>query len=163
MRARITAGLAGVIRVVVGVLWLLEGLTKYRAGFGGADIQLVVDSTAGNGRVPEFYQAFTSGILGAAPSLFGFLVPVLEVGLGVALIFGVLTRLCACVSIGTLMLYWLADQLIAQYPIMVVLSTAVLLAPVAATRYSVTQFVLGRTASAANATRNSGSWIREWL
>jgi len=38
-----------------------------------------------------------------------------------------LTRITAFASIGTLMLHWRADQLVAQFPAMVVLSALVLL------------------------------------
>lgn len=58
--------------------------------------------------------------------------PALEVALGVLLVAGLLTRITAFLSIGTLMLYWSADQLIAQYPAMVMLSAVVLLVPAAA-------------------------------
>jgi len=54
---------------------------------------------------------------------------------------GLLTRPAVCVSIGTPMTYWLADQLVGQYPVMVSLSVVVLLAPVAATRWSVARLV----------------------
>ena len=117
-------------RVAVGVLWLIEGFVKYRAGFGAADIELVVQSTEGNPRVPWFFPPLGS-FMGAAPALFGVVMPALEVALGVLLVAGLLTRITAFLSIGTLMLYWSADQLIAQYPVMVVLSAIVLLLPAA--------------------------------
>ena len=50
--------------------------------------------------------------------------------LGLLLIAGLFTRLTAFASIGTLMLYWSSDQLIAQYPVMVLLSALVLASPV---------------------------------
>lgn len=55
--------------------------------------------------------------------------PALEVVLGALLILGIVTPLAAFASIGTLMLYWSADQLTAAYPAMVVLSALVLLVP----------------------------------
>jgi len=128
-------------RVALGVLWLREGLVKYHAGFGAADIRLVVDSTASNPRVPSLYQAFTEHVLANVSTLFGVAVPLLETALGIALVLGLLTRAAVCVSIGTLMTYWLADQLVGQYPVMVSLSVVVLLAPVAATRWSVTRLL----------------------
>ena len=117
----------------------MEGVTKYRAGFGGADIKLVVDSVTGNVRVPEVYKTFATEILGRLPELFGFVMPLLETVLGVVLIIGVLTLPAACVSIGTLTMYWLADQLIGQYPIMLILSAVILVSIGAATRFSVTR------------------------
>lgn len=118
-----------VLRVVVGILWLREGIIKWHAGFGSADINLVVESTRSNDRVPGFYQAFTEHVLGSAPGVFGIAVPVLETALGVLLIAGVATRWLALVSIGELASYWLADQLIWEYPIMLLLSAAVVAWP----------------------------------
>ncbi|MFK0071960.1 DoxX family membrane protein [Arthrobacter woluwensis] len=126
----------GAVRVVLGILWLNEGITKYRAGFGPADILLVAGSASGNSRVPEFFQWFATGVLGKAPELFGVLMPLLETGLGVALILGVLTLPAAVGSVVTLMTYWMADQLIAQYPVMVLLSLCVVLWPHGAMRFS---------------------------
>ncbi|KTR77140.1 hypothetical protein NS234_08880 [Microbacterium oxydans] len=130
-RALVLSLLGGGARVAVGVLWLIEGILKYRAGFGAADIELVAQSTEGNPRVPWFFAPLGS-FMGAAPELFGVVMPALEVALGVLLVAGLLTRITAFLSIGTLMLYWSADQLIAQYPAMVMLSAVVLLVPAAA-------------------------------
>lgn len=120
--------LGGGARVAVGALWLIEGILKYRAGFGAADIELVAQSTEGNPRVPWFFEPLGS-FMGTVPALFGVVMPAVEVALGVLLIAGLLTRIAAFLSIGTLMLYWSADQLIAPYPAMVVLSAVVLLVP----------------------------------
>lgn len=130
-RALVLSLLGDGARVAVGVLWLIEGILKYRAGFGAADIELVAQSTEGNPRVPWFFAPLGS-FMGAAPELFGVVMPALEVALGVLLVAGLLTRITAFLSIGTLMLYWSADQLIAQYPAMVMLSAVVLLVPAAA-------------------------------
>ncbi|MGO1802980.1 MAG: DoxX family membrane protein [Microbacteriaceae bacterium] len=120
--------ISGAARVALGVLWLIQGVVKYRAGFGAADIQLVVDSTASNSRAPWWFSPI-GGFMDAAPGLFGIVMPALEVLLGILLIAGILTPLAAFASIGTLMLYWGADQLATQYPVMVVLSAVVLLVP----------------------------------
>jgi len=114
--------ITGAARVGLGILWLNEGLFKLKAGFGGADIGLVVDSTVSNNRVPDFFEAFTTTFLGGAPDFFGWAIPALEVGLGIALILGVLTLPAALMSAFTLLTYWLADQLIQEYPIMLALS-----------------------------------------
>lgn len=133
-RALVAPILIGAARVVLGVLWLIEGVVKLRAGFGVADIGFVVDGAASNPRVPGAFAWFAGHVMGGAPALFGFGVPLLEVGLGLACIVGVLPRLVAAGSVMTLMLYWLSDQLIGQYPVMVVLSAAVLTFPLAAAR-----------------------------
>lgn len=127
-------------RIAVGVLWLLEGILKHRAGFGAADILLVADGAAMNSRVPSFF-----AVLGTAmkelPGVFGVAIPALEVLLGALLVVGtgpgrpaaVVTRVVAMASLGTLMLYWSSDQLIAQYPVMAVLTGLVLALPAAGT------------------------------
>ncbi|WP_149083775.1 MULTISPECIES: DoxX family membrane protein [Microbacterium] len=126
--ARLLVGslLGAAARVAVGVLWLVEGTLKYRAGFGAADIELVAQSAQGNTRVPDFFAPIGTA-MSSASAFFGAAVPALEVGLGVLLVSGLLTRMAAFVSVGTLALYWSADQLITQYPVMVVLSAMVLL------------------------------------
>ncbi|CAN7501749.1 MULTISPECIES: DoxX family membrane protein [Microbacterium] len=144
-------------RVAVGVLWLIEGILKYRAGFGAADIELVAQSTEGNPRVPWFFEPLAS-FMGMAPGVFGVVMPALEVALGVLLVAGFLTRIAAFLSIGTLMLYWSADQLIAQYPAMVVLSAVVLLLTVSG-RFGMDGWLRARRREATEATAaTSGLW-----
>lgn len=120
--------LGGAARVAVGVLWLLEGILKYRAGFGAADIELVARSTAGNSRTPWWFVPL-GGAMDSAAGLFGVVIPALETLLGALLLVGLMTSPVALASIGTLMLYWASDQLIAQYPVMVLLSALVLVLP----------------------------------
>ena len=118
-------------RVAAGVLWLGEGALKYRAGFGSADILLVAQGASGNSRVPLFFRPL-GALMQAVPGLFGFAIPALEVALGVLLVLGlgrVVTTVVALGSVATLMLYWSSDQLIAQYPVMVLLSAVVLALP----------------------------------
>ena len=154
---------AGVLRVVLGALWINEGLIKYRAGFGTADIQLVVDSASSNSRVPAYFVAFARDVLGAYPELFGLVMPLLEVALGLALIAGVVSLPAALMSVVTLMTYWLADQLSASYPIMVVLAVMVATWPLAASRLSVTSLVT----SAIRIRRPASPWlsaaVRRWM
>ncbi|RLP75767.1 DoxX family membrane protein [Mycetocola tolaasinivorans] len=130
--ARLAAVAASVVRVVLGVLWLGEGILKYRAGFGRADILLVASSTAKNPRVPDLYRFFTEHILGPGAGFFGILMPALELTLGILLVLGVLPRWIAIASSALLVSYWLADQLIAQYPIMILLALPVIAWPRAA-------------------------------
>lgn len=157
------ATITGAARVALGLLWLNEGLIKYRAGFGTADIQLVVDSTASNSRVPGFFEAFAGGVLGGSPELFGLMMPLLETGLGIVLIAGVVTLPAALMSVVTLMTYWLADQLTASYPIMVVLAVVVAAWPLVASRVSVT----GLAERTLRRRRPTSPWIsepvRRWL
>lgn len=130
-RLGIPAVAGALARVAAGALWLGEGTLKYRAGFGSADILLVAQGSSGNSRVPFYFRPL-GAFMQAAPGLFGFAIPALEVVLGVLLVLGlgrVLTALTALGSIATLMLYWSSDQLIAQYPVMVLLSAVVLALP----------------------------------
>ena len=137
---------ANLCRVGLGAFWIHEGVFKYNAGFGKADILLVTGSVAQNSRVPGFYKLFGEHVLAQAPSLFGFLVPLLEVGLGVALVLGVFTLPIALASVFQLCNYWLADQLITQYPIMMAMSAVVAAFAPAARRYSLTTLALHRAA-----------------
>ena len=155
--------LTGVARVVLGLLWINEGLIKYRAGFGAADIQLVVDSASANSRVPAFFQSFAGSVLGGSPDFFGVVMPLLEVGLGVVLVLGVLTLPATLMSVLTLMTYWLADQLTASYPVMVALAVVVATWALAASRFSVTELV----EQAVRRRRPTSVWqrepVRRWL
>ena len=158
-RASVAAIVATLARVTLGALWINEGLLKYHAGFGRADIFLVVHSTAQNPRVPDFYKLFTANALGKAPELFGFGVPLLETCLGIALVLGMFTFPAALVSVAELCNYWLADQLITQYPIMMALSAAVVAFAPSASRYSLTTVILlGRSTKYPSAVG-----LRRWL
>ena len=124
--ARVATVVAATLaRVALGALWLHEGIVKYHAGFGRADILLVVQSAASNERVPVFYRAFTRDVVGHVPTAFGVGVPLLEVALGIALVLGLATLPVALLSAFQLCNYWSADQLVTQYPIMLALSVAV--------------------------------------
>lgn len=133
---RVLVAVATLARVVLGVLWVNEGILKWHAGFGRADILLVVQSAGQNPRVPDFFRAASEASLGQAPGLFGVAVPIVEVGLGLVLILGILPRIAAVVAALQLASYWLADQLIAQYPIMAALATVVAVTGVASSRWS---------------------------
>lgn len=145
LRARVAAVIATAARVALGVLWLSEAVLKYRAGFGASDILLVVDSTGGNTRVAPWFRLFTADVMAQLPALFGIAVPLIELGLGIALVTGLGTRLAAVASVAQLALYWSSDQLIAQYPVMLVLSLVVLCLPTASRRWSLASLLLRRS------------------
>jgi thiosulfate dehydrogenase (quinone) large subunit len=138
----VASAVLGATRVGLGILWLHEGFFKYGAHFGRADILLVADSAKSNGRVPDYFTVLAEFALRGWPGLFGFLVPLLETCLGVALILGILSLPAAMVSLLTLMTYWSSDQLIAQYPIMGVLSIVVVAWPLLAARLSTTSLIV---------------------
>jgi thiosulfate dehydrogenase [quinone] large subunit len=89
--------------------------------------------------------------------------PLLEVGLGVVLVAGVLTLPAALMSVITLMTYWLADQLTASYPVMVALAVVVAAWPLVASRFSATALA----ERAVRRRRPTSRWIsepvRRWL
>ncbi|WP_285115184.1 DoxX family membrane protein [Leifsonia sp. fls2-241-R2A-40a] len=126
----------GAARVALGGLWLYEAIIKFRSGFGSADILLVANGAGSNARVPGYFQWFATSVMQPASGLFGFAIPLLEAGLGVALILGVLTRAAAIMSVVTLLLYWSSDQLTWEYPPMIGLAVVVIAFPFAARRLS---------------------------
>lgn len=138
----VASAIFGAARVALGILWLHEGIFKYSAHFGRADILLVADSAKSNSRVPEYLKAFAERLLGSWPGLFGFVIPLLETALGIVLVLGVLSLPAALASLLTLMTYWSSDQLIAQYPIMGILSAVIIAWSAWATRLSATSFVV---------------------
>jgi thiosulfate dehydrogenase (quinone) large subunit len=154
--ARAGTVVATLLRLVLGGFWIEEGVFKLTAGFGRDDILLVVQSVQHNARVPDLYRSLvTDGLLARLPDLFGVGVPLVEVGLGVVLVLGVVTAPAAIASTITLASYWLADQLIGQYPVMIVLSALVLAAGPAAARWGLaTRILRGRRVPAA---------VRRWL
>ncbi|WP_246007838.1 hypothetical protein [Gordonia oryzae] len=107
---------ATVVRVALGVLWLGvlwldEGVLKYRAGFGSVDIGLVGSSTL-NPAVPAYFTAFSDHVLSRTTALFGCVMAVLEMARGVVLVLGVLI-LPIALDPFPVMTYWYADQLMA--------------------------------------------------
>lgn len=122
--------------MVLGAFWLHEGVVKYRAGFGVADIGLIVSGAESNTRIPGYFAWFGRTILDPLDGVFAVATPAVETVLGVALILGVLTLPAAVAGLGLLFTYWSADQLIDQYPVMAALSVVVILVPAAASRYS---------------------------
>lgn len=133
--------LAGAARVTLGVLWIGEAALKLRAGFGAADILLVVDGVEGSTRVPEYFQWFATTFMAGFPELFGATVPLIELGLGIVLIAGLLTLPAALGSVLMLLTYVLSDKLTAEYPAMIALAAVVAAFPFAASRIGVTTLV----------------------
>jgi thiosulfate dehydrogenase [quinone] large subunit len=139
-----TSVILGAARVALGVLWLHEGFVKFHAGFGRADILLIADGSRNNTRIPGYFQVFADHLLRPTADLAGFVVPILEVGLGVALILGIFTLPVALISLLNLMTYWCSDQLVGQYPIMGALSGVLLAWSAQASRLSVPEWVRSR-------------------
>ncbi|MFA4083749.1 DoxX family membrane protein [Mycobacteroides salmoniphilum] len=142
----------GVARVTLGALWLHEGLFKYSAGFGRADILLIAHSARSNSRIPDYFTAVSDNTLYAWPGLFGVAIPLLETALGVILILGLFPQSAAMVSLLTLVTYWTSDQLISQYPVMAALSALIIAFPAASGHYSIRR--LRRAKVTANVVRD---------
>ena len=159
------AALGTAVRVALGLLWINEGAIKLRSGFGASDILLVADGAAENGRVPEYFQLFASTILHDQAGLLGFVTPLVEIGLGVALIAGILTAPAALASLATLLMYWSADQLIDEYPVMALLSGLVLAFAATCSRISATGLLVRmlriRNRTSAGVLERPG--LRRWL
>ncbi|WP_193636141.1 DoxX family membrane protein [Brachybacterium subflavum] len=124
--ASAAAGAALVARLVLAALWLVEGAVKVHAGFGAADIGLVVEGARSTPRVPEVFGLFAEHVMAPLSGVFGIGIPVLELALGAGLALGWGARLLALASSATLALYWLSDQLVVQYPVMMLLGAVVL-------------------------------------
>lgn len=124
-------------RVALGALWLHEGIFKYSAHFGRADILLIAHSAQTNTRVPEYFTVFSDSVLRAWPGLFGVAIPLLETALGAVLILGLLPQPAAMVSLLMLLTYWSSDQLITQYPVMAALSAVIIAFPAPSGHYSI--------------------------
>jgi thiosulfate dehydrogenase [quinone] large subunit len=123
----------------------------------------VADSAKSNSRVPEYFGAFAGRILGSWPGLFGFVIPLLETALGVALVIGVLSLPAALASLLMLMTYWSSDQLIAQYPIMGILSAIVIAWSAWAARLSATSLVVSLLNRKQIAAPLISGPLRRWL
>jgi thiosulfate dehydrogenase [quinone] large subunit len=162
------AGLAapsvfGAARVTLGALWLHEGIFKYSAHFGRADILLVAEGARSNSRVPDYFGVLAEGVLGQWPGLFGVVIPLLETTLGVALVLGLLSLPAGLASLLTLMSYWSSDQLIAQYPVMGILSGVVMAWSGWAARLSAAALVVAILRRKELATRLISGPLRRWL
>lgn len=128
MTRRARAAAASLPRLLLGVLWLSEGVFKVRAGFSRADIGLVVDGATSNPRVPAAFAWFAQTVMRPSAALLGHGIPLVEIALGLLLVLGVGTTWVVIVSTATLALYWSSDQLVGQYPVMMVLGVAAIVA-----------------------------------
>lgn len=144
---RIAPALAGAVRVALGILWINEAVTKYRFGFSGTDIALVAESALHSTRVPGPFALFAQDVLGPLAPFFGVVTPLWELALGIALVSGLLTLPAAIASLGTLLTYWSADQLIVEYPLMALASIPVIVWPLASRYFGITALARRRRRS----------------
>jgi uncharacterized membrane protein YphA (DoxX/SURF4 family) len=81
------------MRVGMGLFFLNEAFTQLRKGWlGGDGLERFLQARIDNGSVPAFYESFLTDVVIANDQLFTVVVIVGEVGMGVALLLGLLTR-----------------------------------------------------------------------
>jgi uncharacterized membrane protein YphA (DoxX/SURF4 family) len=81
------------MRVGMGLFFLNEAFTQLRKGWlGGDGLKNFLQARIDNGNVPEFYQTFIHDVVFANDQAFTVLVILGEVGMGIALLLGLLTR-----------------------------------------------------------------------
>jgi thiosulfate dehydrogenase (quinone) large subunit len=84
------------MRVGMGLFFLNEAFTQLRKGWlGGDGLERFLQARIDNGSVPGFYEPFLTDVVIANAGLFTPIVLLGEVGMGVALILGLLTRVTA--------------------------------------------------------------------
>lgn len=117
------------LRMYVGVLWLLEGVNKITEGWlVPGNIKIVqVASTSGASaaetgeaavvyatpilaKAPGFYQWFTDAVVAPNAGLFQFMVVFMEIGIGLALIVGLFTFFASIGSLGLVANFILSAQ-----------------------------------------------------
>src|SRR3954463_7665676 len=81
------------LRVGMGLFFLNEAFSQLRRGWlGGDGLERFLRARIDNGSVPGFYQPFLEDVVIANDQLFTVIVLLGEVGMGVALVSGLLTR-----------------------------------------------------------------------
>lgn len=118
------------LRMYVGVLWLLEGVNKINEGWlvpGNIKIVQVASTTGASAAVepgkeavvyatpilakaPAFYQWFTDAVVAPNAGMFQFMVVFMEVGIGLALIVGLFTFFASIASLGLVANFVLSAQ-----------------------------------------------------
>ncbi|OGO78259.1 MAG: NADH dehydrogenase [Clostridiales bacterium GWB2_37_7] len=107
------------LRIYVGVLWLIEGIKKVQegwlvagnikivqvAGTSGASATEATEQAANAvvpilAQPPAFYQWFTDAVVAPNAGLFQFMVVFMEIGIGLALIAGLFTFFASIASLG---------------------------------------------------------------
>jgi uncharacterized membrane protein YphA (DoxX/SURF4 family) len=84
------------MRVGMGLFFLNEAFTQLRKGWlGGEGLQDFLQARIDNGSVPGFYEPFLTNVVIANDQLFTVIVLLGEMGMGVALVLGLLSRVTA--------------------------------------------------------------------
>ena len=118
------------LRMYVGVLWLLEGVHKIQDGWlvpGNIKIVQVASTTGASAapaageevvvyatpilaKAPAFYQWFTDAVVAPNAGMFQFMVTFMEIGIGLALIVGLFTFFASIASLGLVANFVLSAQ-----------------------------------------------------
>jgi NADH dehydrogenase len=118
------------LRIYVGVLWLIEGVHKIQDGWlvpGNIKIVQVASTTGASAAAetgeaavvyatpilaqpPAFYQWFTDAVVAPNAGMFQFMVVLMEVGIGLALIAGLFTFFASIASLGLVANFVLSAQ-----------------------------------------------------
>lgn len=117
------------LRMYVGVLWLIEGIKKVQEGWlvpgnikivqvasasgasaAGEATETVVYATPILAQPPVFYQWFTDTVVAPNAGLFQYMVTFMEIGIGLALIVGLFTFFASIASLGLVANFVLSAQ-----------------------------------------------------
>ncbi len=88
-----TPWLKSVVRVLFGFAWLLDGVYKFQPGMSGIFITALNQSISMNPAILTPWATFWYNQAVAAPSFYVIMIGVLELALGIALIFGFMRKI----------------------------------------------------------------------
>jgi nitrite reductase (NO-forming) len=100
--------LKSLIRIVFGVVWLIDGYLKFQPGFIDSFPDLIKSSGQPSWLQPWFNFWYNITVGNAAPFVYG--IGILEVSLGVALILGVLRKLAYIAGLLLSLLIWAVPE-----------------------------------------------------
>jgi nitrite reductase (NO-forming) len=100
--------LKSLIRIVFGVVWLIDGYLKFQPGFVDSFPDLIKSSGQPSWLQPWFNFWYNITVGNAAPFVYG--IGILEVSLGVALILGILRKLVYIAGLLLSLLIWAVPE-----------------------------------------------------
>jgi uncharacterized membrane protein YphA (DoxX/SURF4 family) len=108
--SRQRAPVKALIRIVLGVIWLIDGALKFTSGFVGS-FSAAVQTAANN--APSWlsgWYSFWQQQANASPTLIVYTVGVLEIALGVALVLGLMRKVAYLGGIALSLLIWAVPE-----------------------------------------------------
>jgi uncharacterized membrane protein YphA (DoxX/SURF4 family) len=108
--ARHRAPIQAAIRIVLGMIWLVDGALKFTSGFVSS-FSAAVQTASSNapGWLSGWY-SFWQAQANASPTTIVYTVGVLEIALGVALVFGLLRKVAYLGGIALSLLIWAVPE-----------------------------------------------------